>query len=106
MSGVVGVIQEIAETVVTFAQDFAEDVIAAGAQILNSFLNALAGPAAKDKVISEFSTQNSYLYSSDSDGDTYIDALHNTDRIYLNSLIKGTSIADEIITFYRNICIK
>ena len=87
--------------VFSYFQVFAEAVVAAGAQVLNSFINVLAGPAARDKVISEFSTQNSYFYSADSDGDAYIDALHNPDKIALNSLIKGTSITDEIIDFYK-----
>lgn len=87
--------------ILSFFQSFAEAVVAAGATILNDFLNVLAGPAAKDKVISEFSTQNNYFYSADSDGDAYIDALHTPDKIALNSLIKGTSITDEIIDFYK-----
>ena len=78
-------------------QQFAEAVVAAGAAVLNDFLNVLAGSAAEDLVIDEFSTQNTYLYTDDA----YIDALHNTDRIVLNSLIRGTSITDEIVDFYR-----
>ena len=78
-------------------QQFAEAVVAAGAAVLNDFLNVLAGSAAEDLVIDEFSTQNTYLYTDDA----YIDALHNTDRIVLNSLIRGTSITDEVIDFYR-----
>ena len=101
MAGVAGVVNDVVTVVTTSFQDFATNVVAAGAQILNDFLNVLAGPAAKDKVISEFSTQNSYFYSADSDGDAYIDALHNPDKIAINSLIKGTSITDEIIDFYK-----
>ena len=78
-------------------QQFAEAVVAAGAAVLNDFLNVLAGSAAEDLVIDEFSTQNTYLYTDDA----YIDALHNPDRIVLNSLIRGTSITDEIVDFYR-----
>ena len=78
-------------------QQFAEAVVAAGAAVLNDFHNVLAGSAAEDLVIDEFSTQNTYLYTDDA----YIDALHNTDRIVLNSLIRGTSITDEIVDFYR-----
>ena len=78
-------------------QQFAEAVVAAGAAVLNEFLNLLAGSAAEDLVIDEFSTQNTYLYTDDA----YIDALHNPDRIVLNSLIRGTSITDEIVDFYR-----
>ena len=63
-------------------QQFAEAVVAAGAAVLNDFLNVLAGSAAEDLVIDEFSTQNTYLYTDDA----YIDALHNPDRIVLNSL--------------------
>jgi hypothetical protein len=37
------------------------------------------------------------LYNDDS----YIDNLYNTDEIAINSLIKGTSVTDEIINFYR-----
>jgi len=99
MGGVVGVINDIVEVVVSEFQEFAENVVAAAAQILNDFLNVLAGPAAHDKEISEFSTQNSYLYTNDA----YIDNLYNTDRIALNSLIKGTSITDEIIDFYKKV---
>ena len=97
MGGVVGVIEDAVEVVVTSAQVFAETVVAAGAQVLNDFLNVLAGPAAKDKVISEFSTQNSYLYTNDA----YIDNLHNSDKIALNVLIRGTSFTDEVIDFYK-----
>ena len=78
-------------------QQFAEAVVAAGAAVLNDFLNVLAGSAAEDLVIDEFSTQNTYLYTDDA----YIDALHNTDKIVLNSLIRGTSFTDEVIDFYR-----
>ena len=74
MSGVLGIIDEVFNTVATFAQSFAEDVVAAGAQVLNSFINLLAGPAAYDKIIDEFSTQNSYLYNDDA----YIDNLYNS----------------------------
>jgi len=94
---VVGVVSTAVTTVVSEVVIFAEYVVAAGAQVLNDFLNSLAGPAALDKEISEFSTQNTYLFTDDA----YIDNLHNTDRIALNSLIKGTSITDEIIDFYR-----
>ena len=97
MGGVVGVIEDVVTIVVTESQAFAEAVVAAGAQVLNDFLNVLAGPAAHDKVISEFSTQNSYLYNDDA----YIDNLHNSDEIALNCLIKGTSFTDEIINFYK-----
>jgi len=96
-NSVTGVVNTVVTTVVSEAQGFAEDLVAAGASVLNNFLNALAGSAAKDKIISEFSTQNSYLYTDDA----YIDNLHNTDRIVLNSLIKGTSLTDEIVAFYR-----
>ena len=96
-NNVTGQVQGAVTTVVSEAQGFAEDIVAAGASVLNNFLNALAGPAAKDKIISEFSTQNSYIYTDDE----YIDNLHNTDRIVLNSLIKGTSLTDEVIAFYR-----
>jgi hypothetical protein len=81
----------------SFFQSFANAVVAAGATILNDFLNALAGPAAHDRVIEEFSTQNTYFYTDDA----YIDALHNPDKIVLNSLIRGTSFTDEIIDFYK-----
>ena len=64
---------------------------------VNDFINALAGPHAHDKVIEEFSTRNSYLFTNDA----YIDNLYNTDKIFLNSLIKGTNISDEIIDFYK-----
>lgn len=83
--------------ILSFFQSFAEAVVAAGATILNDFLNALAGTAAHDRVIEEFSTQNSYFYTDDA----YIDALHNPDKIVLNSLIRGTSFTDEIIDFYK-----
>ncbi|SVE16664.1 uncharacterized protein METZ01_LOCUS469518, partial [marine metagenome] len=97
MGSVLGIIDDVINTAATFAQSFAEDVVAAGAQVLNSFINLLAGPAAYDKIIDEFSTQNSYLYNDDA----YIDNLYNTDEIALNSLIKGTSVVDEIVAFYR-----
>ena len=97
MSGVLGVIDDIITTVAAQIEQFATAVVAAGAQILNDFLNALAGPAAHGKDIDEFSTQNSYLFNDDK----YIDNLYNTDEIALNSLIKGTSVTDEIISFYR-----
>ena len=83
--------------ILAYFQEFGEAVVAAGAQILNDFINVLAGSAAQDLVIDEFSTQNTYLYTDDA----YIDALHNTERIVLNSLIRGTSITDEIVDFYR-----
>ena len=83
--------------ILAYFQEFGEAVVAAGAQILNDFINVLAGSAAQDLVIDEFSTQNTYLYTDDA----YIDALHNTERIVLNSLIRGTSITDEVIDFYR-----
>ena len=97
MSGVVGIVDDVITTVATQIEEFATNVVAAGAAVLNDFLNALAGPAAHDKVISEFSTQNNYLFNDDS----YIDNLYNTDEIAINSLIKGTSISDEIVNFYR-----
>tara|TARA_B110000240_G_scaffold198339_2_gene258476 strand:+ start:1619 stop:4051 length:2433 start_codon:yes stop_codon:yes gene_type:complete len=83
--------------ILSFFQSFAEAVVAAGATILNDFLNALAGTAAHDRVIEEFSTQNTYFYTDDA----YIDALHNPDKIVLNSLIRGTSFTDEVIDFYK-----
>ena len=98
-NSVTGVVNTVVTTVVSEAQYFAEDVVAAGASVLGDFLNVLAGPAAKDKIIEEFSTQNSYLYTDNE----YIDNLHNTDRIALNSLIRGTSITDEIINFYKRV---
>ena len=97
MGGVVGIINDVATTVSTQIENFGESVVAAGAQILNDFINALAGPHAHDKVIEEFSTRNSYLFTNDA----YIDNLYNTDKIFLNSLIKGTNISDEIIDFYK-----
>ena len=97
MGGVVGIINDVATTISTQIEDFGEAVVAAGAQILNDFINALAGPHAHDKVIEEWSTQNSYLFTNDA----YIDNLYNTDKIFLNSLIKGTNISDEIIDFYK-----
>jgi len=97
MAGVVGVINNVATTVASQAEAFATAVVAAGAQIMNDFINVLAGPAGHDKVISEFSTQNSYLFTDDK----YIDNLYNTDEIALNSLIKGTSFTNEIVDFYR-----
>ena len=97
MGGVVGVVNDVVTVVVTSAVAFAENVVAAGAAILNDFLNVLAGPAAKDKIIEEFSTQNAYLYNDDE----YINNLYNIDRIAINSLIKGTPIIDEILNFYK-----
>ena len=97
MGGVVGIINDVATTISTQIENFGEAVVAAGAQILNDFINALAGPHAHDKIIEEFSTQNSYLYTNDH----YIDNLYNTDKIALNSLIRGTSLIDEIKDFYR-----
>ena len=95
MGGVVG---GSAGAVLSHFQAFAEAVVAVGAYVGNNIINAIAGPAARDKIISEFSTQNTYFYTDDA----YIDGLHNTDRIHLNSIIKGTSFTDEIINFYRN----
>jgi len=97
MAGVVGVVNDVVTTVASQAEAFATAVVATGAQILNDFINVLAGPAGHDKVISEFSTQNSYLFTDDK----YIDNLYNTDEIALNSLIKGTSFTNEIVDFYR-----
>ena len=94
---VTGAVNDVATTIVSEFQEFAENIVAAGAAVLNDFLNVLAGPAARDKVISEFSTQNSYFFTDDA----YIDNLHNTDKIALNSLIRGTSITDEVIDFYK-----
>ena len=61
MAGVVGIINDVVTVVVSEFVEFAENVVEAGAAILNNFLNVLAGSAAHDKVISEFSTQNTYL---------------------------------------------
>ena len=47
--------------VLSHFQAFAEAVVAVGAAVANGILNAIAGPAARDKVIEEFSTQNSYF---------------------------------------------
>ena len=51
--------------ILAYFQEFGEAVVAAGAQILNDFINVLAGSAAQDLVIDEFSTQNTYLYTDD-----------------------------------------
>lgn len=92
-----GIIGGTGGQILSFFQSFANAVIAAGATILNDFMNALAGSAAHNKTIEEFSTQNTYFYTDDD----YIDALHNTDKIVLNSLVRGTSVTDEIIDFYK-----
>ena len=83
--------------VVSALQQFAEAVVAAGASILNDLMTTLGGEGAKDKVVDEFSTQNDYLYQ-----DEHIESLYNRMEPIFRSLLRGTTIADELRRQYHS----